>query len=302
MRLFGHFLTFLIAVTVVATGGYYFLQQRYVKQLEVEKLRKTLLSMEDEISELRQTLSDRQEKNERNSDQINQQLIAHTQDVERLNSHVDQWKQMHEGELEKIKETLASFQKDNAAELASLSKKIQADLENLLEKTKAEIHDARKDHVKIVKSLQNQIIMLSDRYIEKNDFSKLFHIALKSFLTNHNFVNADLGSLPSGRPEEIAKDIPISIPNEAQEILIYAYVTTSYVRGGRHNFKISVQLSESKEVAFYLYSIANTQQEWSYNSDNFWLPMPTNRKIFLKTMGSPLFGSWESRVKIIAYR
>lgn len=302
MRLLGHFLTFLVAVTVVATGGYYFLQQRYVKQLEVEKLQQNLLSMENAINELRQILRNQQEVIDKNSDQINRQLASNTKDIELLTSHVEKWTEKNADKLEEINKTLTSFQEMNKAKLAALSKKSQIDLENLSKKTKNEIHNVRKDNVKIVKSLQNQIIMLTDRYVEKNDFPKLFHIALKSFFTNNTIVNADLGSLPSGRPGKIIKDIPDSIPDDAQEILIYAYVATSYVRGGRHNFKISVKLSESKEAAYYLYSIANTQREWSYNSDNFWLPMPSNREIVFETTSSPLFGSWESRVKIIAYR
>jgi hypothetical protein len=302
MRLLGHFLTFLIAVTVLATGGYYFLQQRYVKQLEVEKLRKSLLSMENEIKELRQNLLHQQEVIKHNSTQVNRQLTSQIKDIETLASNLDGWQESNINELKKIKDTMTSFQKENKAELASLSKRTQINLQNLLEKTKAEIHEASKDHLKIIRSLQNQIIMLTDRHIEKNQFPELFNTELKTFFTRYKSVNGDLGSLPSGRPGEIIKNIPDSIPDEAQEILIYAYVSTNYVRGGRYNFKISVKLSESKEAAFYLYAIANTQQEWSYNSDNFWLPMPANRKIFLTTTGSPLFGSWESHVKIIAYR
>ncbi len=302
MKLMGHFLTFLITITVVATGGYYFLQQRYVKQLEVETLQKNLLSREDKIDRLEHNLGNQQEVVERNKRKINQQLALYVKDTELLVDKVNKWKDMHESELKRITEVLTLFQKANKAELAALEEKSQTELNNLSESIKAEIHNSRKDHIKIVRSLQNQIIIFTDRYIEKNKFFELFNSALKFSLTHYESVNADLGSLPSGRPQKIIKDIPTSIPNEAREILIYAYIATSYVRGERHSFKISVQPSESKEAAFYLYSIANMQQEWSYNSDNFWLPMPTNRKIFLETTGSPLFGSWESRVKIIAYR
>lgn len=302
MKLLGHFLTFLLAITVAAIGGHYFLQQSHVKQLEIEKLRKNLLSMEDDINELRQNFVNQQATIEQNSSRLDQQFTSHMEDMRVLASNVDKWKVMNEGELKNIKETLTSFQKAYKSALNSLQKKSQMELQNLFTQTKAEIHDARKDYIKIIKSLQNQIILLTDRHVEKNELPKLFDSALTSYFTNYKSVNADLGSLPSGGSGKITKEIPADIPNEAQEILIYAYIATNYVRGGRHSFKVSVKPSESQEAAFYLYAIANMQQEWSYNSDNVWLPMPDNRKIFLETTGNPLFGSWDSRLKIIAYR
>jgi hypothetical protein len=302
MRLLGHFLTFLIAITVAGTGGYYFLQQNYAKQLEMEKLRTSLLSMKNEINRLQSSLVTQQDMIERNSSQLNQQLAFYTKDMKRLASKLNKWQETSAQELKKITEALTSFQKENNVELTTLKEKNRIDLQNLLAQTKADVHNARKDYIKIIKSLQNQIILMTHRYVKKNELSRLFNKALNSFVTRHEFVNADLGSLPSGRPGKIIKAIPTSIPNEAREILVYAFIATNYVRGGRHSFKISVKLNESKEAAFYLYSIAQMQQEWSYNSDNFWLPMPANRKIFLETTGSALFGSWESRVKIVAYR
>jgi hypothetical protein len=302
MKLLGHFLTFLIAITVAATGGYYLLQQSHVKQLEIEMLQKSFLSMEDDINRLRQNLVNQQATIKQKNNQLDQQFASHVKDIKTLASNVDKLKAINEHELKNIKETLTSFQKAYKSALVSLREKSQKELHDLFEQTKTEIHDIRKDHIKIIKSLQKQIILLTDRHVEKNELPKLFSSAFTSYFTSYRSVNADLGSLPSGQPGKITKEIPTNIPNEAQEILIYAYIATSYVRGGKHSFKISVKPSESQEAAFYLYSVANMQQAWSYNSDNVWLPMPNNRKIFLETTGSPLFGSWDSRVKIIAYR
>ncbi|NJN47296.1 MAG: hypothetical protein HC808_13380 [Candidatus Competibacteraceae bacterium] len=96
--------------------------------------------------------------------------------------------------------------------------------------------------------------------------------------------------------------IPESIPDTAREILVYVYIATNYVKGDAHDFKLFVNVNTKEENAFYLHAFAFAQQGWSYNSENAWLPMPADKTLRAQSDGKPLFGSWNSQIRIIAYR
>lgn len=115
-------------------------------------------------------------------------------------------------------------------------------------------------------------------------------------------IDALLGELPNGEVKRETRPIPSLVPDQAREILVYVQVATSYVKGGPHRFRISVQVNGGQEAAFYLYAIGQPQPGWAYNSDNVWLPMPKNRELILQAEGEPFFGNWNSEVRIVGYR
>ncbi|MEE4379532.1 MAG: hypothetical protein V2J55_18760 [Candidatus Competibacteraceae bacterium] len=115
-------------------------------------------------------------------------------------------------------------------------------------------------------------------------------------------VNVNLGALPVGEKEQLTFLIPESIPDTAREILVYVYIATNYVKGDAHDFKLFVNVNANEENAFYLHTFAFPQQGWSYNSENAWLPVPKDRTLRAQSDGKALFGSWNSQIRIIAYR
>ncbi|MBE2294339.1 MAG: hypothetical protein IAF00_05285 [Phycisphaerales bacterium] len=115
-------------------------------------------------------------------------------------------------------------------------------------------------------------------------------------------VDVALGALPDGGGGQVVRPIPAAVPDSAREILVYAQVATGYVEGGSHRFRVATALEDGREVAFYLYAIAQSQSGWGYNSDTVWLPMPKNRQLILQAEGKPFFGEWNSEVRIIGYR
>ncbi|MCB1824744.1 MAG: hypothetical protein KDJ54_09315 [Candidatus Competibacteraceae bacterium] len=115
-------------------------------------------------------------------------------------------------------------------------------------------------------------------------------------------VDVPLGGFPEGDGKQVMHPIPVTVPDSAREILVYAQVATGYVEGGPHRFRVAVALDGGREVSFYLYATAQSQGGWSYNSDNIWLPMPRNRQLLLQAEGKPFFGEWNSETRIIGYR
>ncbi|PIE83357.1 MAG: hypothetical protein CSA09_02495 [Candidatus Contendobacter odensis] len=123
--------------------------------------------------------------------------------------------------------------------------------------------------------------------------------------TYYQTVDIALGELPAGQDTPKVYKIPDVVPDAAREILVYAQVATGYVDGGPHFFQVSVQPDQTHEASFTLYAVGQPQKSWTYNSDNFWLPMPENRELYIKTKkinSKPFFGEWNSQVSIIAYR
>lgn len=239
-------LVILAVIALVAFGGYYLSEQEYAKKTQIEKIDKTLGSLQEEVWKLKDTLLEQQSKSASESREIDQKIGLLQKNIKALEDHFSDRQAIKNTELGQTNQTLMSFQADLKA--------------------------------------------LKDTYLSKSES------------VNYYPVDIDLGPLPSGKPDSLTYKIPANIPDSAREILIYAYIATSFVKGGAHHFKISVKSNESREVAGYLYAFANAKPGWSYNSENMWLPMPADREVTIQTAGEPLFGSWNSGVKIVAYR
>jgi uncharacterized small protein (DUF1192 family) len=257
MKTFIKLLAVLTVIAMASGGAYYFSEHEYAKKIEIEKIDKTLGSLQEEIEKLKNTLLEQQSKNTSKLSEIDQKIGLLQKNIKTLENDFSEWQGTKKSEQEQTNQTLTSLQAKNNQLLLSL----QADLKGLKE-----------------------------TYLSKSES------------VSYNPLDIDLGPLPSGKPNSLTYKIPASIPETAREILIYAYIATSFVKGGAHSFKISVKPNETGEAAFYLYAFADAKPGWSYNSENMWLPMPADRAVIIQTNGEPLFGSWNSGVKIVAYR
>lgn len=302
MKLVEHLLTMLITVVVIAIGGFFTLQQHYTSKHEVKKLHNALALMEQQIVKVDQKTNVKQKKTDASIDYTHEKLASLQKHTRHTIDRLDNWKKIQADKLQQIKEEMASLEKKLATQIALQKQSIDSALRSLAQTTHTDLVALKKANRDVSANLNDQMLAFSNAHVAVNDLPGILDQTFKSFFANYTSTRLDLGPLPSGRAGGITRTIPADIPDDAHEILIYVYIATNYVRGETHSFKIAVKPSPSTEAAFYLYAVANTQQEWSYNSDNFWLPMPTDRKLHLETSGKPLFGNWTSRVVIIAYR
>lgn len=295
-------MTILIIITAVLIGVYYFSEKEYAKRIDLYRINRTLISLQNEIKELKYDIYEQQYKSKTDTKKMNDNLAALQTSVEEFKDTFLKWKVQNESELNSIKDKFNTIQKKINQTITFSRTETQNSLTALQKETVQTINTLQEKNVKKFKMLQKDIERLNDTYVSEEKLATILQKEFKSSSANYYPVNIDLGALPSGKPNNITRKIPKSVPDTAREILVYAYIATSYVKGGSHSFKIFVKASESREAAFYLYSIASTQQGWSYNSENVWLPMPENRELRFETDGEPLFGNWESGIKIVAYR
>lgn len=192
-------------------------------------------------------------------------------------------------ESHKTAERLESLRKD-IIEIKENFLRMEGSKKTEIETTSKAVASWQERNRQALSALQTDLKEIKDNYLSKN--------AAKNF----HSVNLELGPLPSGKPGSLSYRLPAEIPDSAQEILVYAYIATDLAKGGAHNFKIAVKTDGDSEAAFYLYANPDTRPGWSYNSDNMWLPMPTDRELRIYTEETPLYGNWTSAVKIIAYR
>ncbi len=78
-------------------------------------------------------------------------------------------------------------------------------------------------------------------------------------------------------------NIPYSVPNSAKAVLIYAVVRCGY-SGPDTSQNIAIYtegLYGYPRYKKYLFVHSYPQKAYSFNSDNMWFPMPTNRKVYV---------------------
>lgn len=302
MRTFMQLMTTLLIIAMVLIGVYYFSEKEYAKRIDVYRVNRSLISLQKEIKELKYEIYEQQYKGKTDIKKTDDNLATLQTSVEVLKDTFLKWKIQNDSELNNIKDKFNTVQKEINQTIILSRTEIKDSLSALQKETLQSINNLQKKNIETFESLQENIKKLNTTYVSEKVLATTLQKAFKSSSANYYPVNIDLGALPSGKPNKITRKIPEIVPDTAREILVYSYVATSYVKGGSHSFKIFVKASASNEAAFYLYSIANTQQGWSYNSDNVWLPMPEDREIRVETDGEPLFGKWESGIRIIAYR
>lgn len=117
-------------------------------------------------------------------------------------------------------------------------------------------------------------------------------------------LNADLGEM--GYNAGITPYmLPSNIPSQAKEVLVYAFVRkgafgaspgvdhtyTFYTVEGRGNLKYAYKL--------FFYEYSNTG--WSFNSDTFWLPVTSEKKLYVE-LDNTITGNKFSGLQILGYR
>lgn len=111
-----------------------------------------------------------------------------------------------------------------------------------------------------------------------------------------------LGRMPMEVEDLEDYKIPKDIPSAAREILVYAYVRTGVSEDdGDLEFRIFTREGK-REYSFYMFSHVFPQQAFSYNSQTFWLPMTSERRIYVETEGDAEGGKRVGVLYILGYR
>ena len=96
-------------------------------------------------------------------------------------------------------------------------------------------------------------------------------------------------------------EIPYSIPDSAQEVLVYTVVNVGASGpDSRSNVKIYTQ-EDYKTYAKYIAVHPYPQSAWSTNSENMWFPMTSNRKIYVNIPRGDE-GNVDIEIYVIGYR
>ncbi len=91
----------------------------------------------------------------------------------------------------------------------------------------------------------------------------------------------------------LSYEIPDIIPDDAIEVLVYAYFYAASSSGSQSHFKIYTEGDKRVEYAKYITVIPDNGYHWDTNTDNMWFPMPSSRRIFLNVpnaLGSSIYG------------
>ncbi len=123
-------------------------------------------------------------------------------------------------------------------------------------------------------------------------------------MTYWTVTDIDLGTLPTNTNEMVTHNLPEEIPSHATDILVYASIRTGADNSDQDRlFKIFVESGTSGIGGmFYLFAHGYGQRAWSYNSENFWLPMPQDRDLLVQMDGPVFNGNHKTDLKIIGYK
>lgn len=116
-----------------------------------------------------------------------------------------------------------------------------------------------------------------------------------------NPVNISLGQLPFSAGVATF-DIPPGIPDGAKEILVYAWIEKGNYGGsdGARVYTIYTQDGPTK----YAGKISTHQYEnqaWVLNSDNMWLPVTAERKLYVQ-LNAAITGNKAGGIELLGYR
>ncbi len=117
---------------------------------------------------------------------------------------------------------------------------------------------------------------------------------------------SEIGQVPlvGGTTKEFA--LPASIPTDAKEVLIYAWVKSGSVSpSAAFNYHIFTR-EGATQYGQYLYASTYQQNAISYNSDNFWLPVTSERIVGVTLAGTngnfTAGGNLSGSIVVIGYR
>ncbi len=97
-------------------------------------------------------------------------------------------------------------------------------------------------------------------------------------------------------------EIPALIPDDAIEVLIYAYFFAATSSGTTEShFKIYTEGDDGEEYAKYIALLIGNRSYHYVNTDNLWFPMTSGRRVFLNVPHA-LSGNIYGYLYVIGYR
>lgn len=115
-----------------------------------------------------------------------------------------------------------------------------------------------------------------------------------------NFDNA-LGQIILTKGEVHDFALPEDLPKDTREVLLFVHVNIGWSKPNRPNFlKLFTQV-DGRHYSHYLAFHTFEQNAISSNSDNVWLPMGTDRKVYVDVLSKCEHGGGGS-VCLIGYR
>ena len=135
-------------------------------------------------------------------------------------------------------------------------------------------------------------VSYNKKYTNKNYSIKLNWTALTT-----SFVNLNTGSPGTVSQTQLSS---IGVSTKAKEILVYVSVGTgtSYPQDGTGVIEVYSQDYMKQFVYIHSYKA----DDWSYNSDNLWVPIGKNRILYGRYVGTRITGNRFARMKVIGYR
>ncbi len=107
-------------------------------------------------------------------------------------------------------------------------------------------------------------------------------IDYRKLVTWTSVARTEIGNTNFRSTGTLTFEIPDIIPDDAIEVLVYAYFRVGTSSGSESHFKIYTEGDEGEEYAKYISLFpSNSRNHWDTNSDNMWFPMTSSRRIFL---------------------
>ena len=109
-------------------------------------------------------------------------------------------------------------------------------------------------------------------------------------------------SLDTGSPGTVSQMqlSSIGVLTKAKEVLVYVSVGTGRSFPNDGTGVIEVYSQDYMKQFVYIHSYA--ANDWSYNSDNLWVPIGKNRILYGRYVGTRITGNRFARMKVIGYR
>lgn len=111
-----------------------------------------------------------------------------------------------------------------------------------------------------------------------------------------------LGELSWTALEVVSYPIPINVPADAKEVLVYVWVWTGGYNGEKDTEYKFYTHEDDTSYARYLRVRTYSQSAYSYNSDTFWLPTTVDWTIHAVSLGETITGNKSGEIVVIGYR
>ena len=127
--------------------------------------------------------------------------------------------------------------------------------------------------------------------------NKYYSIKLNWTALTTSYVSLDTSSPGTVSQTQLSS---IGVSTKAKEILVYVSVGTgtSYPQDGTG----VVEVYSQDYMKQFVYIHSYNADDWSYNSDNLWVPIGKNRILYGRYVGTRITGNRFARMKVIGYR